>query len=548
MKILRWIGALFLPMFTRPRLSPGLIWFLHLLIIAGITVGLYFLQQHYRLTEYFGFAPLRLRPFSMPILFLLLYFIVWQAWWVWRLMQPEAIGSDFPDLDDAWKKILESLGKAGIGIGDTPVFMVFGRVDGPDESIFQAIPGGLQVTGGSPSGSPIRAFASRDAIFVTLPGASLASSAASIPVPSANAANYGQSIGGGQARSVGMDMSASIGMDKSIGMGSMGPGGGGGGLARIQHLIRQAREEGRPLTDAENAEIRRLGEGGGGGGAAKSVGTKSALVQDPAEVEYREARLTHACGLVARSRWPLCAINGGIVYVSVTDCEREENAQQLGLIIRQDIRVAEDTFRLTFPVHSLVGRWEELPGGKEFLTKFAVDRKSQRFGKGFPLSPDLPPEASAEQAERSALWIFHSLLPYWIFKMFAVERGSENAANATRANSELFAFLNSARTHGSGAARLIGRVATPGSSAPIRFGGCYLTANVPELGSGPLFLDEFYKKVVQSQGFVEWTDAAFEDDARYRRNTKLGYMALAGVVLGIVALGAYVGISIGGKK
>ena len=54
MKILRWIGGLFLPMFARPRLSPGLIWFLHLLLIAGITVGLYFVQLKCNLSQYVG--------------------------------------------------------------------------------------------------------------------------------------------------------------------------------------------------------------------------------------------------------------------------------------------------------------------------------------------------------------------------------------------------------------------------------------------------------------------------------------------------------------
>ena len=534
---LKAIAGLFLPMFTRPRLSPGLVWFLHLLLIAGITVGLYFLQQKMWWTALIGGQIPWIRDYWAPLLFLLLYFVAWQAWWVYKLLQPEAVGSAFPDLDEAWGQILGSLEKAGIGIGDTPVFFVFGKVAGAEEAMFQAVPGGLAVTGGSPGGSPVRAFANRDAIFVTCPGASLLGNPGRVQAGPSTGMDMGASIGGGGG---GPDLGASIGMDKSIGIGGS-TGGLGGDVGRVQQIIRTARDQNRPLTDAERAEIRRLSEGGPAPAAAKGGGGQTAtLMQDPAEVERRQARLAHLCSLVARSRWPLCPVNGGVIYVSVDDCEKEEVAQQIGLIAREDLRVASDVLKLQFPVYALLGGIETLPGGPEFLAKFAADRKGQRLGKGFPLAPDLAPDATADQAELAALWVFHSLLPYWVFKLFSVERGGEAPTASVRANTELFAFLDAVRTRGRAAARLVGRMATAGPTGPARFGGCYLTANAPELGAGPLFLDEFYKKVIQSQGFVEWTDAAFAEDAGYRRSTTLGYMAIVVIVLAVLALAAYV--------
>jgi hypothetical protein len=83
-------------------------------------------------------------------------------------------------------------------------------------------------------------------------------------------------------------------------------------------------------------------------------------------------------------------------------------------------------------------------------------------------------------------------------------------------------------------------LATAGDAGPMRFGGVYLTANAPEVGPGPLFADEFFKKVLASQGFVAWTDAAFADDARYRQLTKAGYIFLGIVVLAVLALAGYV--------
>jgi len=530
MQILRWIGGLFLPMFSRPRLSPGLIWFLHLLLIAGITVGLWYLQRHFRLGENIGYGPNWFRPIWLPCLFLLVYLLAWQAWWIWKLLQPEAIESVFPDIDDAWGQVVSSLEKAGIGIGDTPVFLVFGRVTGPEESIFQGIPGGLAVTGGSPSGSPVRAFANRDAIFVTCPGASLLGNPDTAPPAYATAVD--QSI---RAARGGLDMGASIGMDKSIGMGSVG-----GDIGRVQQIMAAARAQNRSLTDAEKAEVRRISEGASPGPAAQAAARPSALMQDPGEVEYRQARLQHVCALIARTRWPLCPINGSIVYIPIEDCEKDEVAQQLGLIARQDLRTAEESLRLHFPVYALLGGLEALPGANEFLAKFGADRRTQRLGKGLPLAPDLAPDAAANEAEKSALWVFHSLLPFWVFKLFHVERGGEGPAAATRGNAELFQFLNAVRQRGSAAARLIGRLATAGEGEPTRFGGIYLTANAPQVGPGPLFADEFFKKVLASQGFVAWTDTAFEDDARYRRLTKAGYLFIAVIVLVVLGLAAYV--------
>jgi hypothetical protein len=523
MKILKWLGRLFLPMFSRPKLSPGLIWAVHLLLIAAVTVGLWFVHRHFELSRYVGGRLDWLRDIWLPVLFLLAYFVLWQAWWVWKLLQPESIESVFPDLDEAWSRVVESLNKAGIGIGDTPVFLVFGRVSGADEAIFQGVPGGLAVTGATPSGSPIRAFANRDGIYITCPGASLLGGSAGVSAAPSSTDSV----------RAGMDLGASIG----IGGGSIGMSASmGGDFARVQQIIRAARDQNRSLTEAEKQQVYQLS--GSASTPTPAEATPATLIQNPAEVDYRLARLSHVCSLIARTRWPLCPINGSIVYIRVDDCEREDVAQQIGLIARQDLRTAEQSLRLHFPVYALLGGIESLPGAGEFLARFAVDRQSQRLGRGFPLAADVPAAAAAAQAEESARWVFHSLLPYWVFKLFQVERGAESPAATTRTNTELFHFLDAVRTRGSAAARLVGRLAA-GEGSPMPFGGCYLTANAPELG-GPLFVDEFFKKVHGTQGYVAWTDAAFADEARCKRLTKIGYAALGVLVVAVLAFMAYV--------
>ena len=53
------------------------------------------------------------------------------------------------------------------------MFLVFGEFPSGFDALFRALPGGLTVAGGSAPGSPIRAFANRDGIYLTVPGASL---------------------------------------------------------------------------------------------------------------------------------------------------------------------------------------------------------------------------------------------------------------------------------------------------------------------------------------------------------------------------------------
>src|SRR5215212_825549 len=122
----RLVAGLLAPMFVRPSLSPGVLWTLHFILIAGIAVGLWWLQRHFQWTINIE-GPVGLRPFWLSILFLLVYFLAWQAWWLWKLFQPGEAVSPFPDIDEAWAGVTGALDKAGIGIADTPVFVVLGR-------------------------------------------------------------------------------------------------------------------------------------------------------------------------------------------------------------------------------------------------------------------------------------------------------------------------------------------------------------------------------------------------------------------------------------
>jgi len=525
MKFFRWVGSLFVPMFTHPPFLTAVTWVLHLLLVAAAAVGLYFVEEKYGYARNLG-GPVWFRPYWLSALFLLGYGLLWQAWWVWRLMGPESQASHFPDLDDDWNTILDALDAAGVGIGDTPVFLVLGPVTGTEEEWLLGMPGGVLVDGGTKGGSAIRAFANKEMIAVTCPGVCLLGAGIKLDVEaSAHAGDVNSSVGADAlAASIGIDGGASIGMST------------GGDLQSIQKMIRKARDENRTLSDAEKREIQRLSGSPVRGNDPAGAG-KATLVRDPAEIDRRGRRLAHLCRLIAASRWPLCPVNGAVVAVPVSRLEREDVAQQIGLNAGQDLKVAEETLKLKFPAYALVTGLDTLPGATDFLTRFAADRKTQRLGKGYPLTPDLPAERVAESVDAQMKWVLNSLLPYWAFRQFHVERAGEPAEPATKANAEIFRFLNAVRDRAGAVGKFAGRVA--GGDA-TRFGGCYLTARLQEFGNAPLFVDEFFKKVTATQGAVAWTPAAYAEDSGYRAGTRFGYLALIVLIAGVSALAAYV--------
>ena len=97
----------------------------------------------------------------------------WSAAWLWELLSPGQPIAQFPDIDVAWDEVTQALAKAGIGVADTPLFLVFGEFPSGFETLFRSLPNGLSIAGASAPGSPIRAFANRDGIYLAVPGASL---------------------------------------------------------------------------------------------------------------------------------------------------------------------------------------------------------------------------------------------------------------------------------------------------------------------------------------------------------------------------------------
>jgi hypothetical protein len=532
--VFRWAAGAVVPMFVRPVAPVAFAWFVHVVLVAAIVVLLYFIQPQSGITVNVGRGPGWFRPYWLPAIFLLAYFLIWSAVWLWHALAPNQPTTDFPDLDAAWAEVLAALEKAGIGISDTPLFLVLGTPPGGYDPLFRSLPHDLIVAGGTNPTSPLRVYANRDGIYLAVPGASLLGVQDTSP-----RANDLEHI---ERMNVSIDMNASIGIDQSIGTsisGSFSSIGGSEPLQEIQRIIRSAREASRQLTEDEKQRIRVLSGDPAGVPAVASPSQRAAgsVLQDPRVTNLAADRLTHVCGLVAAARWPLCPLNGAILAVPMSVADKDESAQQWGLVARHDLTVAEAGFKLRFPVYALIGGAEDLPGGHLFFERFASDKGDRRLGKGFPLNPELRPTDAAAAVEAAVGWVFGNLLPYWSLRLMHVDN-VEGSADSI-ANAQLVRFLAEVGRRGPHLARLLSRAAAAGDRVPL-FGGCYLTV-LPQTGSGgALFAKEFFRKVESTQGYIAWTDEAFDTDDSYRSATKLGYTALTVLLTAMLLFGGYV--------
>lgn len=548
--VLRWVAGALVPMFARPTRPVGLAWVLHAVLVLAVFVVAFLLQNYWlpKINDWLGPAGL-LRPYWLVLLLVLVYALLWAAAWLWAQLTPEQAGIVYPDLDDAWATALESLQRAGIGIADTPVFLVTGELPNGFEPLFRALPRGVAVAGGTPSESAVRVFANADAIYVTLSGATLlgvqeAGDIVDLTTGGGDQSGlmsmgFGQSVSVGGAASIGASMGASLG--GSIG-GSLGASmAGGGALRKIQKIIQRAKVEGRDLTDAEKAEIRNLSAGSTGGSDAPTPASRKgkappvSVLQNPELVGEAEARLGYICKKIAASRWPLCPVNGLILAVPVSALESETRAIQWGSVARQDLSVIERTLKLRFPVFALLGGMELLPGGGRFFDQFGVEKGNQRLGKGFPLNPDGGPEQVARGIEGNAGWVLGGLLPYWALKYTKVTGGP----NDTDDNAGAIRFLTESARRGPVLGKLLSQAVAGGEQSPT-FGGCYLVVGSVKDPNEARFARDFFKKVEGSQAAVAWTDDAYAADAGYRRWTLAGYAALAVVLLGVAGLAVFV--------
>jgi hypothetical protein len=521
---LKWIGGLLLPIFTRPQIPPAVFWVLHILVLILVFAGLYWLHHYSSVSEDLNLwmpeVPVKgLRQNYLIILFALIYLFAWLAVWLWRIwLEDDTQTGEFPDIDEAWSQIEQALRDNGIRLDDAPLFLVFGHASLSLDRLFKGLPRESALTGVTASTAPIRIFGGRDALYLACPGASL--------VSKAQGHGGGADVGAGAAASAGAGfgtktIGAEYDLTKSI----------GADAEEVARIMRNIQREGRQVSEDERAMIRNLSVSDDAGGPTN---LRPNIVQNPETVSLQEARMHYFCKLLSKARKPFTPINGAAIVISLDSAESEGTAQKIALGAQKDLKTLQEGLKLHFPVFVLLADLEKWSGAPAFLARFPEDRRKNRLGRGFPLSPDLTPEQFSDRVSKEMEWVFAKLLPFWCFRFFRLATPNvESPDEAFQMNGELFRFLAETQKKANYIGQLVAKAVQPDENHVPSFGGCYVVAQSAGL---PWFTQDLFGKVEAAQNYVNWTQAAFDEDDDYKAWTWYGYGFLLVVWVAIAVL------------
>ncbi|MDX2035600.1 MAG: type VI secretion protein IcmF/TssM N-terminal domain-containing protein [Isosphaeraceae bacterium] len=514
------ISGIFLPMFySGARAMSGVgrtvLWLLHFLLLFAILGVLYYVNNQYirrNLTD----VPL-INQFWLPALFSIFYILIWVIWKLVQVLAMEPDASDFPDIDEAWSEALSALDKAGIDPTDAPIFLVLGKPAGGEEALFQAADRKFVVQGAPNRNAPLHVYASRDEIFITCAGASLVGQQTAffegvVPANLSSPSSGSETGGGGPGTGRIEDFEAG---------------------KKVQEFLAAIARQGRgphQLTPEEQQTLKRLEESGEDPSSVR----RTYLHSFPEEVGRTSARLEHLCRLIELERRPYCPINGILALLPLAGTERFEDASETGSCLQDDLAVIRETLRIQCPILTMVCDLERLPGFREFISPMTRTQLRQRMGQRFPYIPDVKPDQIPAMLEAGIQWIGLSLFTSFTYTLLRLETPDRNDyTEAVRANIRLFRFVTALRERQKNLGHILSRAFGSEQAGPPMFGGCYLAGTGRDPMNDQAFIVGVFDRPSKDQELVSWTEEAIEEDASCNFWSKVGYVVVFVVALGI---------------
>jgi hypothetical protein len=489
-------------------LAPFLRWLLHVAAVITTVILLGYLNAQSRLDLVLLSPFPRLHTVWLPLLYLLMYGLMWLMWWLYRLLGPDNDFGEFPDIDKAWDEALTALEGYGIEPKETPLFLVLGRPPGGDFApLFTAanLPLLVRNVPAAPA-APLRIYAGKYGIFVTCEGASLLGKhfeeveTTSPPTPDAEAPS--KLTQDDVAR---RDMEEAtrglIGMNK---------------VSLIPQVIRAGDVARRELDDLF--------------GAPKEVDTSN-LLRNADEVERITRRLRYLCKRINQRRAPYCPVNGLLWLLPLKATDNNAAASQAAIACRRDLTTLRATLQVACPSVVVVYDLHKLPGYPTLLAAVPEgEARERQVGQTFPLLPDLSADERPLMVETGLRWVDQTYFPGLIYQMFGLETESAQRWSIVRSNLQLFRALAGLRRRRPHLSRITARGF---DDTPLLLAGCYLAAAAPD-AKQQAFVAGAVRQLFAAQNAVLWTTDAESEERTYAWLMWIGYLALLLLVVGLV--------------
>lgn len=486
-------------------------WTVHILLVLLVVVGLGVVNHLGGLDRVLRTQTLGLHRVWLPLLFLLGYALYWLIRWLYWLLGPDGAAGEFDDIETAWRQARGQIDEAGIGLNEAPLFLVLGKTAGSLETFFAAsrLPFQIRHVPQDADG-PLHVYANREAIFVTCEGASL------LPVQISRL-----------LESTVVPEPAAAQLDEFLAPPDLTP---------VLEPALPTEDETQP-TPVQHGAVLLLGEPEPAPDQPIRP-QREPLLKDLEQVELATRRLRHVCKILLRERQPYCPLNGIILLIPLAATNSPDDTSETAAVIRHDLEVARGALQQDSPRIVVMGDAEQLPGFAEIIHHFPPNSGPQWvLGQHFPLAPDVNASQVPAIIESGLNWTGDTLLPLVISKLWRREgeEGVTDRTSAIEANMQLYEFLNACRQRLSLLGRLGGRAVHLDGLPPL-LAGCYLAGTGPDAGREQGFLAGVFRRAIEQQNAVRWTDDATRDNAAYHRYALVGYILLTIFIIVIILL------------
>ncbi len=494
------------------------------IVFAVILTGLYFLNQLPYVQDHLKkYAHDLIKPYYLPMLFLLLCALSWIGYFWWKLFNATD-AAEYPDIASAWGEAVERLRANGTSVTDLPLYLVLGRPQGGDAALFLGSQQKIQFTAPKSESAPVRVFAGAGALFVTCSGASTWGKYI-------NRLHDPDATGGDNTGTGTSDGGKTLVPDQVL------QGVDPKDQDEFYALIRAQSE--RPLTPAEEARLHELGS------VMKRAGARKQLQVRVASDELAEGprRLAYLCRLIGQERRPWCPVNGALVLVPWAALEGDDLARTAVGVLSTDLAAARTALRMVYPQYVMVCDLEQAEGFDEFRRGFTAGELRGRIGQRMPLVPDRPAGEMPAVMETVAEWIRLNVVPAFVLSRLKLEwppEARKTARFVPNANRKLFNFLYDLFTRSPQLARILSSGVTAGVAPdagtvaehfPL-VGGCYFAATGLDERS-QAFAGGVFQRLTeqQSQDAVSWSESALREDRALGVRATALYAAAALLVL-----------------